>query len=152
MLCGFENLLRTKIIFFTSLEEKLQILSIGNGVFNRWIILRRRRYQRVPAAAQDSPDGGGRRRTQRPGGRTLSAGSQARLGRLSGRPHPLPPHQIGAVCATVECITTNRGSSTIEPVLGIRVFRLPGSGFISQRYGFGSGSFPFLIKMLSGLK
>ncbi len=36
-------------------------------------------------------------------------------------------------------------------VLGIRhVFGPPGS--VSQRYGSGSGSFPFLIKMLSGMK
>ncbi len=32
------------------------------------------------------------------------------------------------------------------------VFGPPGSASISQRYGFGSGSFPFLIKVLSGLK
>ncbi len=32
------------------------------------------------------------------------------------------------------------------------VFRPPGFGSISQTYGSGSGSFPFLIKMLSGLK
>jgi hypothetical protein len=34
------------------------------------------------------------------------------------------------------------------------VFGPPGSGSVSQRYesGLGSGSFPFLIKMLSGLK
>jgi hypothetical protein len=35
------------------------------------------------------------------------------------------------------------------------VFGPPGSGFISERYGSGSGSgssFPFLIKVLSGLK
>jgi hypothetical protein len=34
------------------------------------------------------------------------------------------------------------------------VFGPPGSGSISQRYGSGSGSgtFPFLIKVLSGLK
>ncbi len=32
------------------------------------------------------------------------------------------------------------------------VFWPPGSGSISQRYGSGSGSFPILIKMLSGLK
>jgi hypothetical protein len=31
-------------------------------------------------------------------------------------------------------------------------FRPPESGSISQRYGSGSGSSPFLIKMLSGLK
>jgi hypothetical protein len=31
-------------------------------------------------------------------------------------------------------------------------FRPPGYGSISQRYGSGHGSFPFLIKMLSGLK
>ncbi len=32
------------------------------------------------------------------------------------------------------------------------VFGPPGSGTISQRYGSGSGSIPFLIKVLSGLK
>ncbi len=32
------------------------------------------------------------------------------------------------------------------------VFGPPRSGAISQRYGSGSGSFPFLIKVLSGLK
>jgi hypothetical protein len=32
------------------------------------------------------------------------------------------------------------------------VFGPPGSGSISQRYGSGSGSFPFLIMMLSILK
>jgi hypothetical protein len=59
----------------TSVEEQFQRIIIGEVVFNRWIILLRRRYQRVPAAAQDGPDGGGRQRTQQPGGRTLSAGS-----------------------------------------------------------------------------
>jgi hypothetical protein len=33
-----------------------------------------------------------------------------------------------------------------------QVFWPPGSGSISQMYGSGSGSFPFLIKMLRGLK
>ncbi len=33
-----------------------------------------------------------------------------------------------------------------------RVFGPPGSGSISQRYGSGSGSFPFLIDMLSGIE
>jgi hypothetical protein len=32
------------------------------------------------------------------------------------------------------------------------VFGPPGSGSISQRYGSGSGSFPFLIDVLSGIK
>ncbi len=32
------------------------------------------------------------------------------------------------------------------------VFRPPGSGSISQKYGSGSGSFSFLINVLSGLK
>ncbi len=32
------------------------------------------------------------------------------------------------------------------------VFGPAGSGSVSQRYGSGSGSFPFLIKLLSGLK
>jgi hypothetical protein len=32
------------------------------------------------------------------------------------------------------------------------VFGLPRSGSIRQRYGSGSGSFPFLINVLSGLK
>jgi hypothetical protein len=32
------------------------------------------------------------------------------------------------------------------------VFGPSGSGSISQRYGSGSGSFPFLTKLLSGLK
>ncbi len=32
------------------------------------------------------------------------------------------------------------------------VFGPPGAGSISQRYGSGSGSFPFLIDVLSGLK
>jgi hypothetical protein len=46
-------------------------------------------------------------------------------------------------------------SLSLKPVLRIRirhVFGPPGSGSISQRYGSGSGSFPFLIKMLRGLK
>jgi hypothetical protein len=36
----------------------------------------------------------------------------------------------------------------------MQVFGPPGSGSISQRYGsgLGSGSFPFLIKVFSGLK
>ncbi len=48
--------------------------------------------------------------------------------------------------------------SSCLPVLWIRtrripnVFGPPGSEFISQMYGSGSGSFPFLIKVLSGLK
>jgi hypothetical protein len=33
-----------------------------------------------------------------------------------------------------------------------QVYGLPGSESIGQRYGFGFGSFPFLIKVLSGLK
>jgi hypothetical protein len=40
-------------------------------------------------------------------------------------------------------------------VLGIRIrmfFRPPGSGSISQRCGSGRGAFPFLIKVLIGLK
>ncbi len=32
------------------------------------------------------------------------------------------------------------------------VFRPPGSRSISQRYGSGSGSFPFLLTVLSGVK
>jgi hypothetical protein len=34
----------------------------------------------------------------------------------------------------------------------LHVSETPGSRSISQRFGSGSGSFPFLIKVLSGLK
>ncbi len=48
-------------------------------------------------------------------------------------------------------------SSVVDPDLELdpqdpHVFGPPRSGSISQRYGSGSGSFPFLIKVLSGLK
>ncbi len=39
-----------------------------------------------------------------------------------------------------------------EPDPDPHVFRPPGSGFISQRYRSGSGSFPCLKDVLSGLK
>jgi hypothetical protein len=51
------------------------------------------------------------------------------------------------------CIGSGVGDPDPEPdphdphVLGP-----PGSGIINQRSGSGSGSFPFLIKVLSGLK
>jgi hypothetical protein len=51
------------------------------------------------------------------------------------------------------------GSATMHPtsvgdpdLKDPHVFGPPGSGPISQRYGSGSGSFPFPIKVLSGLK
>jgi hypothetical protein len=48
------------------------------------------------------------------------------------------------------------GNLDPEPDTDPHVFGPPGSGSISQRYGSGSGarsgSFPFLIKVLSGLK
>jgi hypothetical protein len=34
----------------------------------------------------------------------------------------------------------------------LHVFGPPGSGFISQSHGSGFGSFPFLVKVLRGLK
>ena len=39
-----------------------------------------------------------------------------------------------------------------DPERDPHVFGPPGSGFIAQRYGSGSGSFPFLIDVSSGLK
>ncbi len=39
-----------------------------------------------------------------------------------------------------------------DPELDLHVSGPPESGFISQRYGSGFGSFPFLIKVLSELK
>jgi hypothetical protein len=45
------------------------------------------------------------------------------------------------------------GSSVADPdSQDPHFFGPPGSGFISQRYGSGSGSFSFLINVLSGLK
>jgi hypothetical protein len=54
-------------------------------------------------------------------------------------------------------MSVRRYSSVVDPDLepdpqDPHVFGPSGSGSISQRYGSGSGSFPFLIKVLSGLK
>jgi hypothetical protein len=62
---------------------------------------------------------------------------------------------------SIKNISKNNEQSLITYVLGsvadpdppdTFVFRPPGSGSISQRYVSGSGSFPFLMKVLSGLK
>jgi hypothetical protein len=46
----------------------------------------------------------------------------------------------------------NNNISVGDPDLDLHVCGPPGSGSICQRYGSGSGSFPFLLKVLSGLK
>jgi hypothetical protein len=69
-------------------------------------------------------------------------------------PTPPPPPQIGAFCATVESITTKRGSSTIEPLLGgMRVFwGFPDPDPLVRGTELAQDPSFFLIKMFSGLK
>ncbi len=51
------------------------------------------------------------------------------------------------LCRTPDLLKTSVGDPDDSHVLGP-----PGSGSVIQKYGSGSGSFTFLIKVLSGLK
>jgi|LakMenEpi03Aug12_release.lakeMendotaPanAssembly.Ray.scaffolds.fasta_scaffold2815877_1 hypothetical protein len=53
------------------------------------------------------------------------------------------------LCRPPDLLKTRVGDSDPEDP---HVFGPPGSGSASQRYGSRSGSFPFLIKVFSGLK